>query len=711
MQFPKSPKNSANISGSETCQSFWLRLRFSMLNNGCILAQLRERSNRGNLKSKFALLLWAIVLGLFVGWRAQNLDAFGLTNDEGAYLMWTRLALDGYPLYAETRAVQPPLFFEWLGLAFRLAGSTLEVGRWAILLSFGLLAAGVSGLAHRFGGWLAALVALLLLGSAPIIFTLSRLVMAEIPATSLAVLSIALVFHYLDSDRKAWLLASGLALGLSLMIKLLNPFIAVPVGLLLLWRARRPAGDMGGRPSLLKEAGWWGSGVLIPFLLVCLFYDPTAMYEQLIAFRGDLRAAIPGSWTETWGQFGLLLRSHWGYVLLALGGIVAASWRFHKAQQHLEKKKGATGQENKFSFARVPDSPTIFVLTWGVWLISGTVMLAWHTPLFYQHLVILLPPLILLGTGFAVETVNLWQACARRMPTLVYTELLRQGIHLCRPAVVSSLIIVIAMLNLPAIVEANQQAAAIVTGGREAEAIKLLKAVSSPYDFLMTDSQLLIFLAGRRTPPPLGDVALVAVKAGWQTSARMIALTQEFRAPAVAQWSLRLPWLPEYIEWVEANYLARRVWDNDHIIYFAPRFPAGQPLPHERMERLGEAVTLRGYELDDGSLRLGHNLSFKVYWQTDKPLVKDYTVFNQLLDSDGTLVTGWDSQPLGGYLPTSQWPVDEIVTDVVRLPLPSNLPAGDYALVTGLYRLDTLERLLTADGIDHISLTIITLPE
>jgi hypothetical protein len=44
------------------------------------------------------------------------------------------------------------------------------------------------------------------------------------------------------------------------------------------------------------------------------------------------------------------------------------------------------------------------------------------------------------------------------------------------------------------------------------------------------------------------------------------------------------------------------------------------------------------------------------------------------------------------------------VTDVVRLPLPTSLASGDYTLITGMYRLDTLERLRTAEG-DFVSLT------
>lgn len=348
-------------------------------------------------------------------------------------------------------------------------------------------------------------------------------------------------------------------------------------------------------------------------------------------------------------------------------------------------------------------------------------MLCWHTPLFPHHFIVLLPPLILLAAelvsqglggsdqksvvssqnkGFGGQSSAAWPEPATRGPSAL------EWVGGRWPVVVGIIFVVAAAFNLPAIVTANQSTVAIVTGGRETEALKLLRAVSAPADFVMGDSQLLIFMADRRTPPPLGDVALVAIKAGRQTSERMIALTEQYQAPAVVQWSLRLPWLPEYLAWVEANYLARRVWDNDHIIYFGQRLPPDYALPHEQRVRLGDSVVLRGYQVEDKP-KAGSALNLKVYWQAESALTDDYTIFTQLLDQQGALVASWDSQPLGGYFSTSRWPAGETVTDIVQLPLPANLSPGDYTLITGMYRLETLERLRTADGGDFVTLTTV----
>ncbi|MEW5957013.1 MAG: hypothetical protein AB1801_04770 [Chloroflexota bacterium] len=638
-------------------------------------------------QSKIGLALWLLIFLPAVAWRAQNLDAFGPVNDEGAYLMWTRLAVDGYPLYTGTRAVQPPLFFEWLGLAFRLAGPTVQAGRWAILFWFAPLVAGLSWLAYRTGGWPAAWAALALLGLSPPMFTWSRLVMAESPATALVVVALVLLFIFLNRPHRLWLFASGLAFGLSLTVKALYPFLIVPLGLLLLRPAIDPAHPGRRWPELLLDGLVWGGGALLPPGLIFLFYDPVALYDQVVAFRGDLRAAIPHSWSETGSQFALFVQSQWGFWLLAFGGIMATVWRVRSRRNFEPDQPDEAADPNKSGLRPF----SLYPVTWVVWLVSAGLGLAWHRPLFYQHLVVLLPPLILLGAGFLADVLALWRNGQKRGVTKIFLTML----------------VVAAVFNIPAMVKANQQTAAVVTGGREQEALALLATVSTPADFVMGDSQLLIFMAGRRTPPPLGDVALVAIKAGRQTSERMIGLNRDYQAPAVVQWSLRLPWLPDYLAWVQANYLARRVWDNDHIIYYAPRFPPDRPLPHERRVQLGDSLVWRGYQLAESAVPAGHPLSLKIYWQTDAPLDKDYTVFTQLLADNGTLVAGWDSQPLGGYFPTSRWPAGEIVTDLVRLPLPSDLPPGNYTLITGMYLLDTLERLPTRAGSDHIVVTTI----
>ncbi len=462
----------------------------------------------------------------------------------------------------------------------------------------------------------------------------------------------------------------------------------------MLFLCRRPLPKLWR--DLLLDLLAWGVAALLPIIAIFLIYDAAALVDQVIAFRGDLRAAIPGSWAETGDHFKLFVTTYWGFWLLAIAGIMVNEWAKRRGWRELAPLPPQRGELPAYPsplWGGGGDlSPGILTRFTVIWLLSGAMMLLWHTPLFAHHFVVLLPPLILLAAGYIGVVVRLWQTGTGSLAG-------RIGL---------TAIIALAALNFPAMVEANQAAVSIVTGGREQEALKLLEAVTAPTDFVMGDSQQLIFMARRRTPPPLGDLALVGIKAGRQNSARLIALTDEYQSPAVVQWALRLPWLPEYLEWVDSHYLAHKVWDNDHLIHFVQRVPANRALPDAQFTRLGDSLALRGFEVQPG--HADGNLTVKLYWQTDTALDKDYTVFTQLLNSTGQLVAGQDGQPLGGYFPTSQWPPAEIITDLVRLPLPPDLPAGRYTLITGMYRLDTMERLLVNGGpADFITLTTVEL--
>ncbi len=126
---------------------------------------------------------------------------------------------------------------------------------------------------------------------------------------------------------------------------------------------------------------------------------------------------------------------------------------------------------------------------------------------------------------------------------------------------------------------------------------------------------------------------------------------------------------------------------------------AGRDGPrHPLAFELGPGLRLDGYSLEETVLRPGQPLRLALRWRATAPLAEDYTVFVQLLDDDGRLRTGHDSQPANGFRPTSAWPVGETIRDNHSWPLPDDLPPGRYRLVTGMYLLRTMERLPVRSG-------------
>jgi len=112
-------------------------------------------------------------------------------------------------------------------------------------------------------------------------------------------------------------------------------------------------------------------------------------------------------------------------------------------------------------------------------------------------------------------------------------------------------------------------------------------------------------------------------------------------------------------------------------------------------------LTLPGNPLTSSN----ESLAVTLYWRVIQPTDKATTVFLQLLNQKGEVVSGWDSQPFDGLYPTDLWSPDETISDTFKLPLPANgLPHGTYRLITGFYDLTTGQRLPLKGGGDFVEL-------
>jgi hypothetical protein len=99
------------------------------------------------------------------------------------------------------------------------------------------------------------------------------------------------------------------------------------------------------------------------------------------------------------------------------------------------------------------------------------------------------------------------------------------------------------------------------------------------------------------------------------------------------------------------------------------------------------------------------SLPVTFHWQTLQPTGRPYTVFLQLLNGQGEVVSSWDSQPFNGLYPTNLWSPGEIIADTFLLPLPeAGLPPGHYRLITGFYDVDSGQRLTVDTGDDFAQL-------
>ncbi len=134
------------------------------------------------------------------------------------------------------------------------------------------------------------------------------------------------------------------------------------------------------------------------------------------------------------------------------------------------------------------------------------------------------------------------------------------------------------------------------------------------------------------------------------------------------------------------------VWAKDNALVYRTR-PQRVPLPDKPdillQANFNNIINLTGYTWHITNQKLYLTL----FWQSRASTPIDYTIFVHLRNRNGATVAQRDSLPLDGTYPTTHWQAGETIIDPITLPLPNDLPAGQYTALIGLYQLATLERL------------------
>jgi len=109
---------------------------------------------------------------------------------------------------------------------------------------------------------------------------------------------------------------------------------------------------------------------------------------------------------------------------------------------------------------------------------------------------------------------------------------------------------------------------------------------------------------------------------------------------------------------------------------------------HDLQAHLGEGISLVGYGLIPEEAMMGQILRLALLWQADVEIGKDYKVFVHLLDREGKLISQRDTEPVGGWRPTTGWQAGELIQDNYGLLIPEDALEGEYELVVGMYDLE-----------------------
>jgi len=109
-------------------------------------------------------------------------------------------------------------------------------------------------------------------------------------------------------------------------------------------------------------------------------------------------------------------------------------------------------------------------------------------------------------------------------------------------------------------------------------------------------------------------------------------------------------------------------------------------------------IQLTGYALDGRQVEAGQVVRLRLGWKATVKPDADYTVFVHVVGPDGRIWSQRDSQPGGGFRPTTTWVAGEDILDNHALLLGADVPPGEYQLLVGLYEPATGNRLRLADS-------------
>jgi mannosyltransferase len=121
-----------------------------------------------------------------------------------------------------------------------------------------------------------------------------------------------------------------------------------------------------------------------------------------------------------------------------------------------------------------------------------------------------------------------------------------------------------------------------------------------------------------------------------------------------------------------------------------------------RNAETGDEITLWGYSWLDDQLAAGDIAQVTLFWRASQTPLARYKVFVHLLDEGNHIVGQRDAEPGGGTRLTTHWEPGETVADNVGIPIHPATPPGEARVEVGLYRVDTGQRLTTAEGAGQV---------
>ena len=110
--------------------------------------------------------------------------------------------------------------------------------------------------------------------------------------------------------------------------------------------------------------------------------------------------------------------------------------------------------------------------------------------------------------------------------------------------------------------------------------------------------------------------------------------------------------------------------------------------------RLGDAIQLVGYTLDEQEVAAGAEAGLRLVWRSLAPVGRPYSVFTQVIDLATTAKAGQrDGLPVCDRSLTNMWNPGDLIEDPFSIPIAPDAASGEYHLIVGMYDMESGQRL------------------
>jgi arylsulfatase A-like enzyme len=116
----------------------------------------------------------------------------------------------------------------------------------------------------------------------------------------------------------------------------------------------------------------------------------------------------------------------------------------------------------------------------------------------------------------------------------------------------------------------------------------------------------------------------------------------------------------------------------------APGLAPPPPPAYAVQAALGDAVLVRGYDVNATTVAAGTTLDVRYHFAAGKPLAPGWRLFVHLEGPNG--YRNLDHVPVDGLMPLERWRTGQIVRDRQRIPIPPSTPSGTYTVYIGAFR-------------------------